>query len=98
MSRISKSRFRLSERIDFDGKQTFGRWVEPSFMRKPPQQVYIVPAQFAKRVDLISNFMYGSPQYYWAIVAYNAPRNPLNWPEAGETIRIPDLQQILVEL
>lgn len=93
----SNSRFKFSQLINVDGKETYGRWVPPSFMESKGT-TYIVPSALAGRPDLISNVVFRTPRYDWAIIMFNSPRDPLNWPKAGETIRLPDIASILSEL
>lgn len=94
----SNSRFRFSEQIKHNDHLTIGRWKEPSFLDKQVNEVYVVPPRYEGRVDLIAHDRYGDSKYFWAIIAYNAPRNPLNWPKAGDTIKIPNISNILLEL
>lgn len=94
----SNSRFRMTPVVVFDGAQTYGKWVEPKFMSSKPSPTYIVPNRLARRPDLISQELYGTVEYYWAIIAFNSPRDPLNWPKAGEAIYIPSISEITAEL
>ena len=41
------------------------------------------------RPDLIADRVYGNSHLEWILVFANRPKNPLNWPVAGEVIKIP---------
>lgn len=41
------------------------------------------------RPDLIALDAYGDSHLGWVIVFANKPKNPLNWPEVGEVIKVP---------
>lgn len=93
----SNSRFRLTPTINNNGVSTFGRWVHPTFMDAPTASTYIVPSGHNGRADLISEAVYGTPEYFWAIVAFNSPRDPLNWPKVGDVINIPSFEDLVSE-
>lgn len=93
----SNSRFKSTPLINFEGKVTHGRWVPPKFLSSSQYYRYRVPARLAGRPDLISHEEYGAVEYYWAIIIYNSPENPLNWPAADEMILLPDLSQLVSE-
>ena len=80
--------------------ETYGSWVQLPFLLNPnlPVKRYTVSNAFAGRVDLISQDVYETDEYFWVIIAYNKPRNPFNWPNAGDVIFIPDLGSIVSEL
>lgn len=94
----SHSRFKKTPVISVDGVEAYGRWVSPGFLNEPPKEFYTVSNAFAGKPHLIADDLFSTPEYFWAIIAYNAPRNPFNWPAAGEVIRIPSLQSIVAEL
>lgn len=52
-------------------------------------QVYVVDSSYAARADLIAQNFYGDSHLEWVIVLANRPKNPLNWPAAGESIKVP---------
>jgi hypothetical protein len=96
----SSSRFKFTDLVTQDGHETYGRWVEPRFISASTWGTLYVTSSFAGRPDRISDAVYDTTagQYWWAIVAFNAPLNPLNWPQAGEIIKIPRLTDILKEM
>lgn len=94
--RLSNSRFRQTPLINFDGEQTFGKWVD--FLADLPFDIFIVTNDLAGRPDLISDTVYGTPDFFWAIISFNNERNPMNWPPAGDAIKIPVLSSIVSEL
>ncbi len=89
------SRFRHTEMIVFDGKETFGRWVMPDLLVNPPTnnniQTFKVTPALVGRPDLISNAVYNTPLLDWLIIAFNSDtsRGVLNWPKAGQILRYP---------
>lgn len=55
---------------------------------------YTVPPNFAGRIDLISNDLYGSPDLFWAICEANNINDLVGYPEAGEVLSIPSLSAV----
>lgn len=94
----SESRFKFTDIINVNGIETYGKWVQPKFLSNPPRTRYEVPIDFEGAPDLIAKRLYGDEKFYWAIIAYNAPENTLNWPRAGDIIVIPELTDILAEM
>jgi len=99
----SSSRYKLSETvITKEGDETFGIMTKYDFL--DPKIVgenftnFTVTGETAGRTDLISTSFYGSPSYYWVIIMFNKPRNPFNWPEINEIIRIPDKSIVIPAL
>jgi len=90
----SSSRFCYSEPIVVDGKETFGRWVRPSFLSKEnidEENIVklIINSISAGRPDLIAQEYYGDSKLEWIVVMFNRPLNPIGWPRAGTVIEIP---------
>jgi hypothetical protein len=94
------SRFSKTEKIIHDGKKTLGKWAQQQFLdpNNPRFSNYVVRSDRVGRPDQISEDLYGTNLYWWILVAFNAPRDTLSWPKAGETIKAPLLQDILAEL
>lgn len=71
-----------------DGTVVFGllRPITPS---DPSDRIYTVPAQFEGRLDLVSNALYGTPDYWWAIAEANAMLDPLMEVKTGVQLRVP---------
>lgn len=91
---LSFNRFRRSDLIKTrDGAETYGRMeVYGDLLRNISGDDLIewnVDNQFEGRPDLIANLFYGVSHYEWIIVFANRPKNPLNWPKTGDTIKIP---------
>lgn len=90
----SISRFKRTSLIKTrTGKDTYGRiegFDQIKFINERNYSMYIVEAGFDGRPDLIAAEFYGDPQLEWVIVIANRPKNPLNWPEIGESIKIPN--------
>lgn len=84
----------------FEGHKSYGRWVPPSFLFNSGTtwQNYVVPPQFEGRPDSISQDIYGTVIYWWVLVAFNSPRDTLNWPTSGDTIKAPFIQDIIAVL
>jgi hypothetical protein len=93
----SSSRFKNTPFINVDGVPQLSRWVEPDFLTTAPYQLVTVLAQFEGRPDNLSQYLYGTPEYFWVLVAFNKPSDTLNWPKAGEIIKVPDVTSIIAE-
>lgn len=48
-----------------------------------------------KRLDLISQKAYGTPQLWWVIAEFNGIRDPLFDIRAGQILRIPNIDRVL---
>ena len=96
------SRYRQTEQIVVDGKETVGYWNQPSYLSERPANAYInrlyISSALAGRPDLIANALYGSPQLDWVLIAFNNPTEPLNWPSPGTTIEYPSYDLVRSEL
>jgi hypothetical protein len=71
-----------------DGTVVFGL-LQLATPPDPSDRLYTVPAQFEDRLDLISNGMYGLPDFWWAIAEANGLVDPLMEASEGVQIRIP---------
>lgn len=89
----SFSKYKNMQPIKVDGKRTIGLWPEPEVFSKLDENTdityYKVTSVAAGRPDLISNTFYGSPYYYWILIAYNKPLDVIGWPTTGTIIKIP---------
>ena len=88
------SRFRLTETIIIDGKETFGLWkpftfTELSDLNNEDIITVKINNSFAGRPDLIAQKYYGSPSLEWIVIMSNKPQNPLGWPRINEIVRLP---------
>lgn len=105
----SFSRFRETQPIVSDSPygggrmETFGLWKEPSFLTQflDPQLdlVHIkVDGSRAGRPDLIANDVYGSPSFFWVLIAYNKPKDVFGWPRINDVVLAPNSQLVLGNL
>lgn len=96
------SRFKDTELVIVDGKETFGRWKPFSFLtQRPPSEfigVFQVTSALEGRPDLISNNLYGTPNLDWVLLSFNKVFETLNWPRTGDLIEYPLETIILPEL
>lgn len=51
---------------------------------------YTADSSDVGRPDKLAAKFYGDPHLEWIIIFANRPKNPLNWPSAGDTIKIPN--------
>lgn len=90
----SLSRFKFSESVIINGKETFGLWKRPDFMKienVPDTEVsyFAVDQSTAGRPDLISQQFYRTPYLEWVVIMFNKPLNPIGWPKSGTVIQLP---------
>lgn len=71
-----------------DGTVVFGLQ-RPVTLADPSDRTFTVPAQFANRLDLISNELYGLPDFWWAVAEASALVDPLMEADEGVTLRSP---------
>jgi len=86
------SRFRHTQRIIYDNKNTFGLWEAPAIFDKLSVNdivEYVVESGYEGRPDLIAQKFYGSPNYYWILVMFNKPIDTIGWPPKKSVIKIP---------
>jgi len=91
------SRFNNTEYVNVEGDIALGTWVKPSFLKNKlaEDQIgnFIVDSSYEGRPDLISNEIYGIPELFWVLIAFNNVTD-INWPTAGDTVKYP-LEQFL---
>jgi len=86
------SRYIKTDIINFDGRETFGSFNPPAWLeniRNDNLINYEVTSDLDGRPDLISNTLYGTPNYFWVLVYINKPLDPTNWPTTGSIILAP---------
>ena len=94
------TRFNRTDKIIIDGKETYGFWSQPIWLKERPNDedilTYNVGNDVEGRPDLISNEIYNTPFLDWVLIAFNNRFFPteeskivLNWPRAGSIIRYP---------
>jgi len=98
----STSRFKLTPIISFNGN------IMPAMMKRfdflddtsSGQLLNIsITGVMAGRPDLISERLYGTPEYKWVLLLYNNVTNPFDgWPKAGTTIQAPTNAAVWREL
>lgn len=90
----SDSRYKFTPIINHNGQLTFGSWVKPPFLSKPDTwATYTVPKMYEGKAGLISNDFYGTSDYWWVLVAANQAVD-INWPRAGDVIKVPLIESI----
>lgn len=92
-------RFGNTEKTIVDGKETYGLWNQPPWLKEKPDDSdmvsYVVPSNHDGRPDLISYEFYGTPLLSWVIIAFNArffhsdARDVLGWPKTGTLLKMP---------
>jgi hypothetical protein len=96
------SRYINTPLISFDGKETYGKWVEMAvFKNRPPaDQIskYQVPANYAGRIDLVALDVYNDVNLGWVLVAFNNARDVFGWPSPLDVIEYPNLSLVFKEL
>ena len=90
----NNSRWKFSEPIVNNGKETFGRWTRPDFLIKenvPDNETMTVQVDqsLAGRPDLIALKYYKASTLEWVVIMFNRPLNPIGWPTAGTIIKLP---------
>lgn len=94
------SRFKDTEPVIKDGKETFGLWNRPPELERKnlnDEQITTIKIDQINqgRPDLISQEYYGTPSLFWVITMFNRPLNTLGWPQAGETIQFPNKDSVM---
>lgn len=87
---MSYTRFGQTDPVLFDGHETYGRWNNPITQAILDNlSLFIVDSRFAGRPDLIAEKLYGDTSLDWILVVVNNATDVMNWPRAGDTIRVP---------
>ena len=71
-----------------DGTVVFGLQ-RPVTLADPSDRSLTVPAQFEGRLDLISNDLYGVPDFWWAVAQCSSLMDPLMEAPEGAALRAP---------
>ena len=90
----STSRFRETEPVIKDRRETFGLWNRPEQLieenlNEEEMIRLVIDQRTAGRPDIISQEQYGTPFYDWIIIMFNRPQNTMGFPRAGTVIKIP---------
>lgn len=97
-----QSRFRNTESVLYNGNETFGTWSQADLFIRPKSPgdyfLYTVTNSYEGRPDLIAFEVYNSSELDWIIIAYNKPRQVLNWPIAGDVIKVPRASVVSLEI
>lgn len=93
MASDSLSRFKNTEKIIANGKETYGIWSSFHFLQERPSDdnigIYQVTSAKEGRPDLISHALYGTPILDWVLLAFNNVTEVFGWPVAGSAIEYP---------
>jgi len=93
------SRFAKTDSVLFDGQETVGRWNNPiTAVLIDNTVIYQVDNAHEGRPDLIADELYGISTYDWLLIAINHVTDALNWPRAGDAIRVPVSEVVVSEL
>lgn len=95
---MAKSRYSATLTVRFDDKMVYGLYKEPSWItnaRKQDFTDFYVTNDLEGRADLISTILYNNPSYYWVLIVVNKPIDPMNWPKAGQVIKVLQTQLVL---
>ena len=96
------SRFSNTGTALYNGELTYKPWVSYNFLTTRPDEtnikVFQVTSALEGRPDIISTTVYGVPDLFWVLIAFNRPRDVLNWPKAGDVIEYPDDSIVIPEL
>lgn len=88
------SRYRYTKVVRHNGVETIGMWPGFKWMSEPPFTTIVATTANQGRLDLIAAEYFGAPDYGWAIMYYNNARD-LNWPRAGDEVKIPNPSLVL---
>lgn len=97
------SRFRFTDPVIFNGKDTFPLPTKPSFLDKSTLRENeiirrTVTSKTQGRPDLIANDVYGTSFLFWVPILFNKPEEPIGWPPTGLVIELPIPRKVLAEL
>jgi hypothetical protein len=88
--------------VNYDGKETYSKWVEMGVFKNRPAEdqifKYQVPTAEAGRPDRIALSVYGDSKLDWVFIAFNNPRDVFGWPSPLEVIEYPNLSLVYGEL
>jgi hypothetical protein len=93
------SRFVQTSPVLYDGNETYGRWNSPITSTIYDNLVLVVVgARYEGRPDLLAYELYGDSSLDWVLITVNNATEALNWPRAGDTIKVPSSSTITSEL
>ena len=88
------SRYKTTDVVRYKDQELLGSWPGFDWLNSEPWKIITIDASQAGRLDLIANQYYGLVDYWWAIMYYNNATN-LNWPRAGDVVKLPSPSAIL---
>ncbi len=97
------SRFLRSDSVFVDNIETFGLLKRPNFLdvESLDQETEVIDFRvvwpFVGRPDAIAREVYGVQFLDWIIILSQNPRNTLNWPPNGITLRLPASEVVFGE-
>lgn len=95
---LSYSRFRNTPLVKTkNGSETYGLMSGFDILKNLNGDQYInwtCENGYDGRPDLIALKFYNLSYYDWIIIMANRPKNTLNWPSTGSTIKIPNISLV----
>jgi hypothetical protein len=103
---LAHSRFRFTGTVFTDaGDETWGVMVPFSFLDRyslDPKDILRtdpITSEFAGKLDLLANKIYGSPDLDWVFVLFNNIENPLaGYPQIGTIVEYPSPALVLPQV
>lgn len=96
------SRYIKTPLTNFDGKETYTKWVSYGIFKSRPSDdliyKYRVPTELSGRPDLIALSVYNDSKLDWVIIAFNNPKSIFGWPKPLDIIEYPDISLVYGEL
>lgn len=92
------SRFKLTEFLLDAGKERYGLWEVPPMQFTGEEERFTVPVIHEGRPELISQFHYGTVDYWWAPMIANGISFPLRDLKAGMVLIIPSRNAVEASL
>jgi len=96
-SMFSKTPIYSGVTVEVEGqRQTaiVGGMMVPAVVQDSTDILYRVSQGGERRLDLISDNFYGTPELWWVIAVVNPGTDPLVGYEVGQTIRVPTRQRL----
>lgn len=82
------NRYKNCETLTLDGRRYLGTRVIPEYPRRPDDRFHTV--READRIDLLAQHYFGDARFWWIIADYNGLSFPLEMPEVGTILRVPE--------
>lgn len=87
------SMFAATPIYEVAGETVFGLMQE-AVVPDATDTLYVLPPPGERRLDIVADYFYGTPELWWVIASVNRIHDPMLNPKTGDTLRIPTRERL----